>query len=65
LRGKQRYRDKIRNNGESYTVLTFVITMVILLIISGLVLLAVARGEGGERKETSDSGHEPYRTPDR
>jgi hypothetical protein len=35
-------------------VLTFVITMVILLIISGLVLLAVARGEG---KGTSDSGH--------
>jgi hypothetical protein len=27
-------------------VLTFVITMVILLVLSGLVLLAVARGEG-------------------
>lgn len=26
--------------------LTFVITMVILLVLSGLVLLAVARGEG-------------------
>jgi hypothetical protein len=55
---------QIRNNGESYTVLTFVITMVILLIISGLVLLAVARGEGGERV-TSDSGHEAYKAPDR
>jgi hypothetical protein len=46
-------------------VLTFVITMVILLIISGLVLLAVARGEGGRGKETSDSGHEAYNAPDR
>jgi hypothetical protein len=27
-------------------VLTFVLTMVILLVLSGLVLLAVARGEG-------------------
>jgi preprotein translocase subunit SecG len=54
-----------RNNGESYTVLTFVITMVILLIISGLVLLAVARGEGGAGKGTSDSGHEAYKAPDR
>jgi hypothetical protein len=27
-------------------VLTFVITMVILLVLSGLVLLAIARGEG-------------------
>jgi competence protein ComGC len=35
-------------------VLTFVITMVILLVISGLVLLAVARGERGEERGTSD-----------
>jgi hypothetical protein len=27
-------------------VLTFVVTMVVLLVLSGLVLLAVARGEG-------------------
>jgi hypothetical protein len=27
-------------------VLTFVITMIILLVLSGLVLLAIARGEG-------------------
>jgi preprotein translocase subunit SecG len=46
-------------------VLTFVITMIILLIISGLVLLAVARGEGAESKGTSDSGHEAYKAPDR
>ena len=32
--------------GEQSLVLTFVITMVILLVLSGLVLLAVARGEG-------------------
>lgn len=32
--------------GEKSLVLTFVITMVILLVLSGLVLLAVARGEG-------------------
>lgn len=44
--------------------LTFVITMVILLIISGLVLLAVARGERGEGRGTSDSGHEAYQAPD-
>ena len=30
----------------SKTVLTFVVTMLVILILSGLVLLAVARGEG-------------------
>lgn len=35
-----------RQYGEKTPVLTFVITMIILLILSALVLLAVARGEG-------------------
>jgi hypothetical protein len=35
-----------QQSGRSQAVLTFVVTMIILLVLSGLVLLAVARGEG-------------------
>jgi hypothetical protein len=37
-------------------VLTFVVAMTIILILAGLVLMAIARGEGDERSDRGGEG---------